>query len=59
MVILPIRKEIFYLTMHTTYFIYGYMTLDLDNERTNILPPLHGLLHQTTDGIVHTTALLF
>ena len=39
-----IRKEMFYLTTHSTYFIYGYMVNDhSDSERGNPLPP-HGLL---------------
>ena len=38
----------FYLTTHSTHFIYGYMASDIvkdhsDNERGNLLPP-HGLL---------------
>ena len=34
----------FYLTTHSTYFIYGYMVKDhSDSERENPLPP-HGLL---------------
>ena len=34
----------FYLTTHSTHFIYGYMVKDhLDSERRNPLPP-HGLL---------------
>ena len=40
----------FYLTTHSTHFIYGYMAADiimvknhLDRERGNPLPP-HGLL---------------
>ena len=38
----------FYLTTHSTHFIYGYMALDIlkdhsDSERGNPLPP-HGLL---------------
>ena len=46
------RKEMFYLTMHSTHFIYGYMASDIchdmvkdqsDSERGNPLPP-HGLL---------------
>ena len=42
------RKEIFYLTTHSTHFIYGYMASDMvkdhsDNERGNPLPP-HRLL---------------
>ena len=35
------RKEMFYLTTHSTHFIYGYMASD--SERGNPLPP-HGLL---------------
>ena len=38
------RKEMFYLTMHSTHFIYRYMVKDhYDIERGNPLPP-HGLL---------------
>ena len=43
------RKEMFYLTMHSTHFIYGYMASDKwlrnisDNEKGNPLPP-HRLL---------------
>ena len=43
------RKEMFYLTTHSTHFIYGYMASDImvkdhsDNERENPLPP-HRLL---------------
>ena len=42
------RKEMFYLTMHSTHFIYGYMASDMvkdhsDSERGNPLLP-HGLL---------------
>ena len=42
------RKEMFYLTTHSTHFIYGYMVSDMvkyhtDSERGNPLPP-HGLL---------------
>ena len=38
------RKEMFYLTMHSTHFIYGYIVKDhSDNERGSLLPP-HGLL---------------
>ena len=44
------RKEMFYLTTHSTHFIYGYMASDIimvkdhsDSERGNLLPP-HGLL---------------
>ena len=39
-------KEMFYLTTHSTYFVYGYMALGIwhsDSERGNPLPP-HGLL---------------
>ena len=42
------RKEMFYLTTHSTHFIYVYMASDMvkdhsDSERGNLLPP-HGLL---------------
>ena len=46
------RKEMFYLTTHSTHFIYGYMLKDhsdserereRERERGNPLPP-HGLL---------------
>ena len=65
------RKEMFYLTTHSTHFMYGYMASrhmvknDSDSERGNPLPP-HGLLfpisskgffyiHHPTDSIAHTT----
>ena len=39
----------FYLTMHSTHFIYGYMASNIrkkttQNKRGNLLLPLHGLL---------------
>ena len=38
------RKEMFYLTTHSTHFIYGYMAKDhSDSEKGNQLPP-HRLL---------------
>ena len=42
------RKEMFYLTTHSTHFIYGYMASDMvmdhfDGEKGNPLPP-HRLL---------------
>ena len=42
------RKEVFYLTTHSTHFIYGYMASDIikyytDSEIGNPLQP-HGLL---------------
>ena len=63
------RKEMFYLTMHSSHFIYSYMASDhSDSERGNPLPP-HGLLFPTsskgsficiiqTDRITHTTAFV-
>ena len=63
----------FYLTMHSTHFIYGYMASDMvkdhsDSEKGNPLPP-HRLLfpinskglfytHHPTDRIAHTTAFV-
>ena len=53
----------FYLTTHSTHFIYGYTP---DSERGNLLP--HGLLfpisskgfymHHPTDRMTHTTAFV-
>ena len=42
------EREMFYLTTHSTHFIYGYMASDMvkdhsDNEKGNPLPP-HRLL---------------
>ena len=44
----PVRKEMLYLTTHSTHFIYGYMASDMvkdnsDSEKGNLLPS-HGLL---------------
>ena len=42
-------KEMFYLTSHSTHFIYGYMVVrnmvkdHSDSEKGNLLPPLHRL----------------
>ena len=54
------KKEMFYLTTHTTHFIYSYMVKDhSDSEKGNPLPP-HRLLICTihTDRIAHTTAFV-
>ena len=68
------RKEMFYLTTHSTHFIYGYMASwhmvkdHSDSEWGNPLPP-HGLLfpinskgffymHNPIDRIAHTTAFV-
>ena len=55
----------FYLTTHSTHFIYGYMASDMvkdhsDSERGNPLPP-HELLfsiNHPTYRIAHTTAFV-
>ena len=63
----------FYLTTHSTHFIYGYMASDMvkdhsDSEKGNPLPP-HKLLlsinskgsfnmHHPADRITHTTAFV-
>ena len=58
------RKEMFYLTTHSTHFICGYMA----SEKGNPLPP-HRLffpinskgsfiMHHPTDRIAHTTAFV-
>ena len=62
------RKEMFYLTTHSTHFIYGYMVKDhSDSERGNPLRP-HRLLFLISskgsficiipDRITHTTAFV-
>ena len=46
------KKTVFYLTTHSTHFIYGYLYYGVghmvkdhtDREREIPLPPLHGLL---------------
>ena len=67
------RKEMFYLTTHSTHFIYGYMASDIWLRTIQIvrnqLPP-HGLLfpinrkvffymHHPTDRIAHTTVFCY
>ena len=67
------RKEMFYLMMHSTHFIYGYMASDIwlslkdhsDSEKGNPLPPHRELfqqgffyMHHPTDRIAHTTAFV-
>ena len=58
----------FYLTTHSTHFIYGYMASDMvkdhsDSEKGNPLPP-HGLLFPINSKsyficrIAHTTAFV-
>ena len=52
----------FYLTTHSTHFIYGYMASDIimvkdhsDSERVNPLPPY---IHHPTDRIATTTVFV-
>ena len=63
------RKEIFYLTTHSTHFIYGYMVSDMvkdhsDSERGNPLMPLFPISSKgsficiSPDRITHTTAFV-
>ena len=57
------RKEIFYLTMHSTHFIYGYMLSDMvedhsENERGNLLQQGIFYMHHPTDRITHTTVFV-
>ena len=54
------RKEIFYLTMHSTHFIYGYMLSDMvedhsENERGNLLQQGIFYMHHPTDRMTHTS----
>ena len=67
------EREMFYLTTHSTHFIYGYMASvnikdHSDSEKGNPLPPHRLLLsinskgsfymHHPTDRITHTTAFV-
>ena len=49
----------FYLTTHSTHFIYGYMTSDIkdhsDSEKGNPLPPHMLLFPITSNGYVICT----
>ena len=53
------RKEMFYLTTHSTHFIYGYMTSDIkdhsDSEKGNPLPPHMLLFPINSNGYVICT----
>ena len=50
------EREMFYLTTHTTHFIYGYMASDIrvkdhsDSEKRNPLPPHRLLLSINSKG---------
>ena len=49
------RKEMFYLTTHSTHFIYGYMASDMvkdhsGSEKGNPLPPHRLLLSINSKG---------
>ena len=63
------RKEMFYLTTHSTHFIYGYMMSDIWQRTTQIAkeePCRRHMdysfrlfcMHHLTDRITHTTAFL-
>ena len=60
------RKEMFYLTTHSTHVLrlYGveHMVKDYsDGYRGNPLPPLYGILfymHYSVDRMAHTTAFV-
>ena len=49
------EREMFYLTTHSTHFIYGYMASDMvkdhsDSEKGNLLPPHRLLLSINSKG---------
>ena len=50
----------FYLTTHSTHFIYGYMASDdSESEKGNLLPPLGFFyMYHPTDRITHTMAFV-
>ena len=48
------RKEMLYLTTHSTHFIYSYIASDhLDSERGILLLPLHDLLFQISSKVFY------
>ena len=62
------RKEMFYLTMHSTHFIYGYMASDMwlrtilivrkETCCCHIGYSFFFYMHHPTDRIAHTTAFV-
>ena len=61
------RKEMFYLTMHSTNFIYGYMasgiwerTIQIEREENTDVTTLQGMfyMHHPIDRIACTTAFV-
>ena len=62
------KERRFYLTIHSTHFIYGYMASDVVKERGNPLPQYWLLflisskvcfyMHHPTDRITYTTAFV-
>ena len=59
------RKEMFYLTTHSTHFIYGYMASDiwlrtimLVRKETRCRHIGFFYMHHPTDRIAHTTAFV-
>ena len=59
------RKEMFYLTTHSTHFIYGYMAshiwlriILIVRKETSCRHSLHFYMHHPTDRITHTTAFV-
>ena len=55
------EREMFYLTMHSTHFIYGYMASDIWLRTILIVKRKHQgffYMHHPTDRITHTTAFV-
>ena len=57
------RKEMFYLTTHSTHFIYGYMASDMvkdhsDSEKGNPISSKGYFICTIPDRIAHTTAFV-
>ena len=48
------RKEIFYLTMHSTHFIYGYMASDIRKEGNILFNDALNTFYLRLYGVRHT-----
>ena len=51
------EREMFYLTTHSTHFMYGYMASDhSDSEKGNPLPPHRLLFPISSKGVLYASS---